>query len=213
MRGLRFTLFALAFVSLTAELVRHSYIRFVEKHESVLDHYDAIRNEIKGATSLETLRQRYAEELDKDKAAKAQQPPSSPDGGGPAPGFVREDSESPVVKLRQAITNWEEADNSILELRFFWGAGLALLLLALACHLRGFAWLSVCLQAAGFAEMTWWTSPTYSYVLTMGAANEEFSRLLENKLAFTTLALALLLAFWQTGILRPTAPPPGEAAG
>ena len=210
MRGLRFTLFALAFVSLTAELIRHGYVRFVESHQSVLDEYDALRTEIKEATSLEALRKRYAEELDKEKAREAQQPsaPGAAGAGAPFPGFRAQNPESPVFKLRQAITEWEQTENQIRELWFFWGAGVLCLLLAVVCHWRGAHWLSTCLQAAGFAEMTWWTTPSF----TLGGAVQEFSRLLDNKLVFTTVALELLLTFWATGVLRPRATREREVA-
>src|SRR3990172_433544 len=143
MRGLRLTVFILAFLSLTAELIRHSYVRWIEDHTSVLDKYEAVDKEIKEATSLAALEKRYAEELEKQKATKESQPSTQ---------FI---PQSPVFKLRQAITDWERRENQIRALRYFWVGGLVCLLLALVCHWRGVQWVSVTLQIAGFAEMAW----------------------------------------------------------
>jgi hypothetical protein len=190
MRGLRLTIFILVFLSLTAELIRHSYVRWIENHTSVLDKYDEVDKEIKEATSIAALEKRYAEELEKQNAAKEHQPSAQ---------FNRESP--PVSKLRQAIADWERRENEIRELRYSWAGGLACLLLALVCHWRGQQWVSVTLQIAGFAEMTWWTSPSLGLV---GAAHE-YTRLLDNKITFTVLAFALLLVFWFTGVLGPEA--------
>src|SRR2546428_6615304 len=153
MRGLKLTLFVLVFVSLTAEFIRHAYVRFVENHQSVLDEYDAVRSEIRKATSLQALQRRYAEELEKEKANKQKQHAVGPEGI-PGARFQPQDPESPVFKLRQAITAWEQTENNIRELRFFWGAGLVCLLVAVVCHWRGGHSLSASPQAAGLVGMT-----------------------------------------------------------
>jgi len=196
MRGLRLTVFILAFLSLTAELIRHSYVRWIEDHTSVLDKYEAVDKEIKEATSLAALEKRYAEELEKQKATKESQPSTQ---------FI---PQSPVFKLRQAITDWERRENQIRALRYFWVGRLVCFLLALVCHWRGLQWVSVTLQIAGFAEMTWWTSPSFG----LAGAVQEFTRLLDNKIVFTVLAFALLLTFWFTGVLRPERKRNGEVA-
>lgn len=115
MRGLRLTVFVVAFLSLTAELMRHSYVRWVEDHTSVLDKYETVDKEIKDATSLAVLETRYAEALEKEKVEKATQSRE---------GAAQYNPESPVFKLRQAIAGWERAENQIRELRYFWVGGL-----------------------------------------------------------------------------------------
>ena len=199
MRALRLTVFILVFLCLAAELMRHTYIRWVKNHVSVLDKYDTVASEIKEATSLTALEKRYAEELEKEKAAKQSEPAVLGGRSGLAGEFQAVNPESPVFKLRQAITDWEQRENQIRELRYFWVGGLVCLLLALVCHWRGLQWLSITLQIAGFAEMTWWTSPS----LGLSGAAEEFTRLLNNKIVFTALALVMLLIFWFTGVLWP----------
>lgn len=192
MRGLRLTVFVVAFLSLTAELMRHSYVRWVEDHTSVLDKYETVDKEIKDATSLAVLETRYAEALEKEKVEKATQSRE---------GAAQYNPESPVFKLRQAIAGWERAENQIRELRYFWVGGLVCLLLALVCHWRGLDWLSITLQIAAFAEMTWWTTPSF---VPMGP-EQEGTRLLGNKIVFTALGLLLLLTFWFSGVLKPDA--------
>ncbi len=204
MRGLKLTVFILAFLCLVAELVRHTYIRWVENYTSVLDKYETVRSEIKEAPSLAALEKLYAEELEKEKVAQqsAGRPFVPPGRSGAI------SAGSPLFPLREAITDWERRENQIRELRYFWAGGFVCLLLALVCHWRGLQWLSITLQATGFAEMTWWTSPSFN----LGGAAREFMRLLDNKIAFTALALALLLTFWFTGVLRPEEKEHGEVA-
>jgi hypothetical protein len=53
-------------------------------------------------------------------------------------------------------------------------------------------WLGLALVVPGVAEMIWWTSPNFRFMGTM----PEFERLLNNKLIFTNLALALVVGAW-----------------
>jgi hypothetical protein len=62
---------------------------------------------------------------------------------------------------------------------------------------RGWEWAALALQILAFAEMIYWTSPS------LLGARAEFTRLLNYKLAFTGLSLALLLLSWRFGLLRP----------
>src|SRR5437764_10235993 len=123
MRGLRITLFILVFLSLAADLMRHTYVRWVEDHTSVLDKYQTVDKEIKDATSLSGLERRFAEETEKEKATRE------------TPDVPRYDV-PPTVKFRQAIADWERRENQIRELRYFCTGGLGCLVLALLCHWR-----------------------------------------------------------------------------
>jgi hypothetical protein len=195
MRGLRLTVFILVFLFLAAELMRHSYVRWIENHVSVVDKYEVVDKEIKEATSLSALERRYAEELEKQKTTRESQPSG------------RFNPDSPVFKLRQAIIEWERGENQIRELRYFWLGGFVCLLLAIVCYWLGLSWMSITLQIAGFSEMTWWTTPSFG----LTGATQEFTRLLDNKIAFTVLAFALLLIFWFSGMLRPETKSGGES--
>src|SRR5206468_791833 len=167
MRGFRITVFVLGFVSFSGELIRHSYVRWVEHHSSVLDKYDQVDKEIKEAPSLAFLDKRYGEEFEKQKAAPGSQ---RPDQYNPS---------SAVFKFHQAIIDWERRENEVRELRYYWAAGVVALVLAIPCSWFRNEWLSMALQVVGFVEMAWWTSPS------LAGPSREFSRLLENKIVLT----------------------------
>jgi hypothetical protein len=187
MRGLRLTCFVLAFLCLSAQLVRHTYVRWFEHNDTVLNKYDAVDAEIHDATSLADLEQRYASALQREKTEDAA-------------GTRRGGHEQPTsVKLRQAITVWEHNENDVREVQYFWVCGLFLVALGLFCYWRSRMLFSITLLIAGVGEMVWWTSPS----MTLGGAHQEFTRLLNNKLAFTVLSLGVLLSLWFLGALRP----------
>jgi hypothetical protein len=54
------------------------------------------------------------------------------------------------------------------------------------------SWTGISFITAGFTEMIWWTSPDFA----SGTAREEFLLLLNTKLIFTALTLALLISLW-----------------
>jgi len=182
MRSLRLAVFIIAFSVMSAELMRHSYIRWVENHTSVLDKYDPIDRQIKEASSLATLEKLYAEALERAKAENRVGPNQfDPD----------------TSRLRQAIVEWEHRSNEVREVRYYWIVGLGCLLLALLLHWRRSPWISITLQIVGFSEMSWWLTPSFSNITS------ESGRVLDNKILFSGLSLLLILTFWRIGLLNP----------
>ena len=53
-------------------------------------------------------------------------------------------------------------------------------------------WLGMSLAIPGFAEILWWSSPSFS----MGGAQHEYTLLLVNKIAITLIGLVLLYLGW-----------------
>jgi len=213
MRAVKLLTFVLALLALSAQLVRHVYVRWVEQSESVLHRYEVpVRSEIRDATSLQDLERRYAQEVKKARAEAARKPPQKPEEPCSDTGYTSPEPEdsadrsSEVLALRSAIGDWENKANEIREVRFFWLCGLAALLLAAVCQWRRWEWPALALVVLGFCEMVWWSSPSFS-----GGAQHEFTRLLDNKILFTVLSLLALVVLWGIGYLRPAAERRGEA--
>ena len=195
MRAVRLTVFVLATLCLSAQLVRHTYVRWLERHESVLDKYDTVKSEIMTSASLESLEKRFAEELAKEKAERERKRAARTQEKEANEPYEQLASD----KLRDAIQDWERKRNEVRELRYFWAAGAGFLVLAALLRRRAGSWLALTLQIAGISEMVWWTSPSFGF----GGSQQEFARLLDNKIAFTVLSLVILLLLWFKGGLNP----------
>jgi hypothetical protein len=203
MRTLKVVVFLLTFLCLSAQLIRHAYIRWVQEQESVLDKYALdVHQEIRNATSLQGLEKLYAAAVKKarEEAAKAPKPKPQPDENpcGYSVPLDPADHSEEVQALRSAIQDWEQKSNQVRELRFYWACGLLAVALAALCHRRGWPWAAMALLLLGFSEMEWWTSPSF-----LGGAQQEFTRLLDNKILCTVLSLAVLFWSWLWGPLRP----------
>jgi hypothetical protein len=97
-------------------------------------------------------------------------------------------------------------EREIREVRFFYFAGFISLVLAwLLC--QRLPWASLSLAILGFSDMLWATSPSWR----SGPA-AEFQRLLENKLAFSLVAIALLVLSRWRGPLNTSPSGPTAAA-
>ena len=205
MRRLKLIIFILAFLCLSAQLIRHVYVRWVEDQNSVLHKYEqSVQQEIRSATSLQALEKRYAAEVKKAREEAAKAPKTrtvtAENSRGTTEAQDPADQSMEVLALRNAIQDWEQKSNQIRELRFYWACGLLAVALAALCHWRGFQWAAMPLLILGFLEMEWWTSPSF-----LGGAQQEFTRLLDNKILFTALSLVVLFACWLRGPLRPAA--------
>jgi hypothetical protein len=207
MRPLKILVFLLALVAASAQLARHVYVRWVEDRSSVLQRHERpVKTVIREATSLQALEKRYAAELKRARieavanAAKrrAEDPDYDPEAAARA--------DSQVSALRDAIQDWERKTNEIRELWYFWSFGLAALLIGAWSHRRGHSWLGMAFYVLAFAEMRW-TSPSF-----FGGAEQEFTRLLDHKIGFTSLSLLLLFATWRWGNLNPARDARGGAA-
>ena len=203
MKALRLIFFVVGLLSFGAQVVRHVYVRWFEPTHSVLEKYEApVRGDIRKAQSLADLEARYAEELKKSGGQpprRAEVPSLSEEG---ALGTAR----PPVVQLREAIEEWEAHEKEVRELRFFYFAGFLSLVLAWVLEAR-FPWSALSLTILGFSDMLWATSPSWR----SGPASE-FHRLLDNKLFFSLIAIALILIFrWRGPLATPSIAPRAAA--
>jgi hypothetical protein len=203
MRALRLTLFVLLLMSFVGQLVRHSYVRWIEPRHSVLDKYDtADQAKVKAATSLDELDRLYAKELAKEEAASTEQDEAPP---RKRPRLVGRQM-PPLFELEEAIKQWEGRERDILELRFFFGAGALCLVIAFLCERRGLSWAAVSLAIAAFVEMLWWTTVSWHSGLW-----REYDRLLDNKLLLTVVSIVFLLLTRWRGPFRTASSQSGTA--
>ena len=200
MRGLKLTVFVLSFLALTSQLLRHTYERWIVRRTSVIDKYATpSTSTARDATSLEDLERRYAIELERARKDVAAFRAGAPQANAvPAYAYPRSEENDPeVMRLMMAIRQWETQENEIRALFFYWACGAVILVLATAAHRRRWAWAAVVLQILAFAEMIYWTSPTFA------GPQRELERLLNYKIVFTAISLSALLVAWTAGMLRP----------
>ncbi len=200
MKGLQITCLVLAMLALTAQSIRHLYVKYFEATASVLDKYDKkpIDQDIQSAKSLAELVAQYdplrkqADLLDAQLDKELQNIPEDKkwEHRSEFTDAHKKDYE-PERKLRAAINDWESKANEIRELRIFWFFGLGLYVLGGALYFKS-RWVGLSLLIAGVIEMIWWTSPSFR----LGGTVAEFERLLNNRLLFSILSLALVLLAW-----------------
>ncbi|HEX6878864.1 MAG TPA: hypothetical protein VF135_00745 [Terriglobales bacterium] len=195
MKPLLKTLAILAFLTLSAQSVRHAYILWLEPRGSVLDKFDQpLKQEITEAGSLDELLRRY-EPIRKqvDDARK------EAEKTGKEITYQSQSQSEPFKseqELRSAISEWEGRSKEIRQLRFYWSVGLIFLLIGTLSYWRWNRWFGVTLVIGAFSEFLYWTSPTF-----LGAGTREFERLLINKLSFSLVSLLLLVAvIWLWGV-------------
>ena len=186
MKTLLRTLAILASLYLVVQTVRHTYVLWFEPRASVLDKFDRpLKDEIAAAVSVDDLLRRYEPVRTEADRIKAQRHAADPKAL-----FADEQETEPFkseVALKAAIANWEQRAKEIHALRFYWGVGLLLAGIGLACYMRRRRWLGVTLLIVAFSEIIYWTSPTF-----FGGGMQEFDRLVANKLTLSVVSLALL---------------------
>src|ERR1043165_1816082 len=200
MRGLKLTVFVLFFLALTSQLLRHTYERWIVRRTSVIDKYATpSATTARDATSLEDLGRRYGIELERARKEVGASRAATPQGNAvPTYAYPRSEENDPeVMRLKYAIQQWETQENEIRALFFYWACGAVILTLAAAAHRRRWAWAAVVLQILAFAEMIYWTSPSFA------GPQRELERLLNYKIIFTAVSLSALLVAWTAGMLRP----------
>lgn len=187
MNALQKTLGIIAFLILSSQTVRHTYVRWFEPRASVLDKYDKpLKDEIASATSIDELLRHYDPVRKQVDAAKQELSKA-----GKKLTYEEEKDVEPYKSehaLREAITEWEEKSKEIHEIRFFWLIGLAFFVLGLLTYRKVSRWFGLTLLIAAFTEFIYWTSPTF-----LGANTREFDRLLGHKLTFSVISLILLI--------------------
>jgi hypothetical protein len=195
MEALKKTLFILSVVAVTSYTVRHIYLKWVEPRGSVLDKYEEpITGEIKKATSLEQLEKLYAEA---NKTVLAYEAVDSIMAMEP---YKRMELEPYKTRdeARDAISDWERQSHEIFKIRFYWALGLVLAIVGFVLYTKVNPWLGITVLITGFAEMVYWTSPSFFY-----GAEFEYNKLLTNKIVLSILTLGLLiLGGFLTGTLK-----------
>jgi hypothetical protein len=186
MKVLQIILAMVALLQVTIQSFRHAYILWGESRGSVLTRYEKTDQEIIATKSVDKLvalheaaRQKVRDwernsgQKEKDEAAyyKSQEPHKSEE------------------KLKKAIEAWEDHHRQIGGLHFYWCCGLLAIAVGLAAYVRVHRWLGMAWLIAGFAEMLWWTSPSFRIL----SSEEEFDRLLLVKFVYSLATLALLL--------------------
>ncbi len=189
MKIFKIVLVVIALFTLNVQLVRHGYVRYFYNHESVLDKYNKknIDYQIEKIESLDELTKKYDlldEQIKKLEEGKTQKQIN---------GIKK--SEDPYYshnKIEKAITDWEAKQAKIKEIRIFWFAGLALIIIGLIVYIRIELWAGIAFIISGISEMIWWTSPSF----VGEGTRSEFLRLLNTKLLYTALTLVLVLLLW-----------------
>jgi hypothetical protein len=195
MRKLQITLFILGFAALGSQTLRHIYVKWLEPRTSALEKYqEKVESDISKSKSLQELLSLY------DQAYKDVQ--EFEKAHSVAPGQYRDTTKEPYytqVKLQRAIQDVEERRKQISEVVFFFITGSALVLIGIVGFRRN-AWLGIALIILGFAEIIWWTSPSFRNF----GAQVEFERLLTIKLVLSAISLLGLVALWKVSDKQPT---------
>lgn len=201
MKALKIAVFVLAMLILTTQAVRHIYVRFIEPRTSVFDKYDQTETQkaIKSADSLGDLLTRYdqarkqSEHLDKQlKSMEQNKTRDEIEVIRERFQYEHKQEYKRESDLKGAIHDWEEKSKEILELRVFWAFGFAMLFVGALMQIRRAGWLGISLIISGLIEMIWWTCPSFRFA----GSPMEFDRLLNNKLIFTLITLAILVCWW-----------------
>jgi len=185
MKSLLKTLFIIAFLILITQTIRHGYQRWFRPTISVLDRFEeTLKGDIKKAKSLDELVRKYEDvhkkvtDYEADKANPIIEPHEKRE---------KEPYKSEFT-VKEAINDWEAKSREIHELRFYWTCGLLLVILGYLVFFKRNRWAGISLLIAGFAEIIYWTSPSF-----IRESSVEFERLLTNKFIFSVLSFILLL--------------------
>ncbi len=181
----------LAILMIGSQTLRHAYVLWVERTESVLDKFEPTQQKIAATQTIDELLKLYepVQKVVKDEDAIRKANKSEERS-------YREYEEEPYKserELKQAIQEREERAKQLTRLHFFWWSGLVVLILGVIATVRHRPWLGVCAFVLGFLEMIWFTCPSYR---TLGFPIE-VKQLLTFKLIYSASSLALLLAGWR----------------
>jgi len=193
MKALPIILVALGIYALfhvTVQSIRHAFILWVDPRGSALAKYEQTEQEIVAAKSLEELVAHY--EAAREKVKQWEQGKSDKEKQEASSYYSLQEPYKSQEKLRKAVQTWESQHREIYQLHFYWWCGLVILLAGLAGCVWVNRWLGVAWLIVAFAEMIWWTSPSFNVL----SAQEEFDRLVRWKFIYSMSILALLLALW-----------------
>ena len=190
MRKLQITLFIIALLFSSTQTFRHIYVKWLEPKTSVLDKYDEdIEQEIAESKSIEELLSLYD---------KAKNKVDEYECNSENPEIKERDKEykepyETEIKIRESINEWESHNEDIRKIRFFWFCGFFSMVVGFFAYVKIDQWLGIVGVITGFAEMIFWTCPR---IFGFFGARYEFERLLSNKLFFSVVTWALLIATW-----------------
>ena len=159
------------------------YVALLAPTGSILDQRDDKADRELAALSIDELTKRYEETGRKGKFAEAGK---SDDLWDPS-----KEPDRSRDRLRRAIETWEMQSRDLMELHYFWWAGLLCAALGVA-GFRIHRWLAAALLVTGFVVMLYWTS----YPIRLLGGTPEFDRLATWKLVYSALTLVLLIGAW-----------------
>lgn len=174
-----------------SQTMRHAFVLWVERNESVLDKFDETKQKIAATQSIEELlklyepaQQKVKEANEKQKADKEEQDEYR--------NWEKEPYKS-ERELKSEIETREDHARQLIRLHFFWWCGFGTLILGVFATVRHRPWLGVSLFFLGYVVMSWYTCPSYR---TLGFP-VEFKQLLTYKLIYSAASLLLLLVGWR----------------
>ncbi len=193
MKTFRAILAMMALLVVAGQTFRHVYVKWIEPRDSVLLRFrDPAEQDIAASKSLGELLALYEDARKKVQAAdKERAVNQSGESGFDYERHEREPYRS-EDQLRRAIEQWEDHNQQIHELHYFWWCGCLCALLGFTVERRLNPWLGLSALVLGFLEMIWATSPAFR---TFGA-EVEFDRLLTLKTVYSSATLVMLLAGW-----------------
>jgi hypothetical protein len=178
-------LFLIAFLFIDVYTTRHIYQRWLAPSTSALDQFKTeTEAAITSASELKELLTKYRPAREAVRQLERQ-------NAGKPPDQWRFDDQEPFkseASLRTAIEEWEARQREISEMRIYWVFGFIAGTVGLLVHQRSSKWLGLALIVTGFAEMTWWCSPTW-----FSSTTAETERLLNNKLILSIATFAIML--------------------
>ena len=190
MRPLQITLFIIALVFLSTQTFRHIYVKFIVSNESILDVYDEkISKEVKQSNDIDELIIIF------EKARNDVQKYESNTENKEIEISERYETEPYKTEYiaKQAIKEWEEYNNIIKKMWFYWTCGLLSVLAGFIAYTKVDKWAGMVGFITGFSEMIYWTSPA---IIGLFGPRFEFERLLTNKLIFSIISWIILVISW-----------------
>ncbi|MDD5727087.1 MAG: hypothetical protein PHV59_00855 [Victivallales bacterium] len=187
MRPAVIVILVVAVSALTAQTLRHAYLRWLQNQESVLEKYNpTFKDKIKNAESLAALEKEYAQVREEVKKAENTLKKSRRK--------INRYNDEPFKTerlLQNAIKNWERRSEEITKTRFFWTCGLIITIAGAIIFLK-WMWLGLGFIVAGLTQMIWWVSPSFRY----NEASVEYHRMLENKFFLSLATLVFVIILW-----------------
>jgi hypothetical protein len=193
MKQLQITLFLLASLVLLTQTVRHIHLYFFElsSNTSAIDPFwpdYQVKKEVTEEPSMTALVAEYGMTQSKINALEKGKNKEQLEE-------LRKEEEylyQKNSKLRDEIESRERRIREIRDLWIFCFAGIVFIILGAVFYLKQASWTGMSLLIAGFSELIWWSSPSFSG----GGANAEYELLLINKTVLSLIGLGLLYVAW-----------------